>query len=63
VAYLRVSRVMGREGEGYISPEVQQESIERCATYAGAEVVEVCSDEEVRWRHEGRRPARASRAR
>jgi len=27
--YIRVSRRMGREGPGYISPDVQRESIQR----------------------------------
>ncbi len=47
VAYVRVSRVMGREGEGYISPAVQEEGIRRWAQYAGAEVVAVLLDEDV----------------
>lgn len=33
--YIRVSRVMGREGDSYISPTVQREQIEKWATYKG----------------------------
>jgi site-specific DNA recombinase len=33
--YMRVSRRMGREGPGYISPDVQREAIERWAEYKG----------------------------
>jgi len=47
VAYVRVSRVMGREGEGYISPALEEESIRRWAQYAGADVVAVQVDEDV----------------
>lgn len=37
--YIRVSRIGGREGEGYISPDVQREAIERYAEELGGEVV------------------------
>ncbi|HEX5955690.1 MAG TPA: recombinase family protein, partial [Solirubrobacterales bacterium] len=37
--YLRVSRVGGRDGEGYISPEVQREAIEGYAQDLGGEIV------------------------
>jgi site-specific DNA recombinase len=37
--YVRVSRIGGREGEGYISPDVQREAIESYADELGGEVV------------------------
>ena len=37
--YVRVSRVGGREGEGYISPTVQRESIEGYARDLEGEIV------------------------
>lgn len=37
--YIRVSRLLGREGEGYIAPKVQQEAIERYAANLGGEIV------------------------
>jgi site-specific DNA recombinase len=37
--YIRVSRVGGREGEGYISPPVQREAIEAYAGDLGGEIV------------------------
>jgi len=37
--YVRVSRVGGREGEGYISPAVQREAIESYAKELGGEIV------------------------
>ena len=36
--YVRVSRRMGREGPGYISPEVQREAIQRWADYRGVTI-------------------------
>jgi DNA invertase Pin-like site-specific DNA recombinase len=39
VAYGRVSRVQGREGDSYASPEIQEQAIRRWAEYHGAEVV------------------------
>ncbi len=36
--YIRVSRVGGREGEGYISPDVQRESIEAYASELGGSI-------------------------
>lgn len=45
-AYVRVSRIGGRKGEGYISPEVQREAIERRARELGAEVDEVHDDQD-----------------
>jgi DNA invertase Pin-like site-specific DNA recombinase len=38
-AYVRVSRVAGREGDSFISPDVQRESIESLARHEGPEVV------------------------
>jgi DNA invertase Pin-like site-specific DNA recombinase len=37
-AYMRVSRVMGREGASYMSPDQQREAIERWAGYRDADV-------------------------
>src|SRR5215207_8594490 len=37
--YVRVSRVGGRQGEGYISPAVQRESISSYATELGGDIV------------------------
>jgi hypothetical protein len=37
--YVRVSKVGGREGEGFISPEDQERAIREWATNAGVEVV------------------------
>jgi site-specific DNA recombinase len=45
-AYVRVSRVGGREGPGYISPTVQREAIERWAEYKQIEIVEWHTDED-----------------
>ena len=36
--YIRVSRRMGRDGPGYISPAVQREAIQRWADYRGVSV-------------------------
>jgi site-specific DNA recombinase len=47
IAYVRVSRVMGREGDSYQSPAVQEETIRRWAEHARAEVVAVITDEDV----------------
>lgn len=44
--YVRVSRVGGREGEGYISPDVQREAIESYAAELGGEVAAWHSDED-----------------
>jgi site-specific DNA recombinase len=44
--YIRVSRRMGREGPGYISPDVQREAITRWATYKGVDVSEWHVDED-----------------
>ena len=44
--YVRVSRVGGREGEGYISPDVQREAIEAYAGELGGEIVAWHQDED-----------------
>ncbi len=44
--YVRVSRRLGREGPGYISPDVQRESIQRWADYRGVEIAEWHFDED-----------------
>src|SRR5689334_23230232 len=40
IAYVRVSRVAGRDGDSFISPTLQRESIEGLAAREGFEVVE-----------------------
>jgi DNA invertase Pin-like site-specific DNA recombinase len=44
--YIRVSRRMGREGPGYISPDVQREAIQRWADYRGVTISEWHVDED-----------------
>src|SRR3954470_16005817 len=44
--YIRVSRRLGREGPGYISPKVQREAIERWAEYKGIRIAEWHDDED-----------------
>jgi site-specific DNA recombinase len=44
--YIRVSRRMGREGPGYISPDVQREAIQRWADYKDVEIVAWHVDED-----------------
>jgi len=44
--YVRVSAVMGRSGDAYISPDVQRESIQRWADYKGVEIAEWHVDED-----------------
>lgn len=44
--YIRVSRRMGREGPGYISPKVQREAIERWADYKGVTIAQWHVDED-----------------
>lgn len=44
--YVRVSKRMGREGPGYISPKVQREAIERWADYRGIKIVKWHIDED-----------------
>lgn len=44
--YIRVSRIGGRQGEGYISPEVQREAIERYADEIGGEIVNWSDDQD-----------------
>ncbi len=38
--YVRVSRVGGREGDSFVSPQLQRERIEAAARNAGAEIIE-----------------------
>jgi site-specific DNA recombinase len=45
--YIRISRVGGRAGESFISPDVQRETIERLATFHGLEVGEVVQELDV----------------
>ena len=44
--YIRVSRRMGRKGEGYISPTIQREAIQRWATYRNITIAEWHIDED-----------------
>lgn len=44
--YIRVSRRLGREGPGYISPKVQREAIERWAEYKGVRIAQWHVDED-----------------
>ena len=44
--YVRVSRRLGREGPGYISPRVQREAIERWAEYKGVTIAAWHVDED-----------------
>src|SRR5436190_10912092 len=44
--YVRVSRVGGRQGEGYISPSVQREAIGKYAAELGGEIVAWHQDED-----------------
>jgi site-specific DNA recombinase len=44
IGYIRVSRVAGREGERFISPDVQRERIEAQATASGHAIVEWFED-------------------
>lgn len=45
-AYIRVSRVLGRSGESYISPSVQRDAIQRWADYKHIEIGEWHVDED-----------------
>jgi site-specific DNA recombinase len=42
--YVRVSRVAGRKGDGFISPKVQRERIEAVAAAGGHTIVEIVED-------------------
>lgn len=42
--YIRVSAVMGREGDSFMSPDVQREKIQAWADYRGFEIVEWYTD-------------------
>lgn len=46
LGYIRVSRIGGREGEGYISPAIQREAIEGYARELQGEVTDWLSDED-----------------
>lgn len=46
VLYIRVSRRMGREGPGYISPDVQRAAVKRWADYRGVDLVAEFFDED-----------------
>ncbi len=45
--YIRISRVGGRSGASFISPEVQRETIERLASYHGIELGEIVEELDV----------------
>jgi site-specific DNA recombinase len=45
--YVRVSRVMGREGDSYMSPAIQEADIRRWAEANGVAVAKVVTDEDV----------------
>src|SRR4051812_38495058 len=44
--YIRVSRRMGREGPGYISPRIQREAIERWSEYKSIHIAAWHVDED-----------------
>lgn len=44
IGYVRVSRVGGREGDSFLSPELQRESISRVCEREGLELVEVLEE-------------------
>jgi site-specific DNA recombinase len=44
IGYIRVSRVAGREGDSFISPAVQRETIERHARGGGHQLIDVLRD-------------------
>lgn len=52
--YGRVSRRAGRSGEGYISPKVQREGVERWANAYGAQIIEWHFDEDKTGRNQNR---------
>jgi DNA invertase Pin-like site-specific DNA recombinase len=41
IGYVRVSRVGGREGDSFLSPDQQRQSIERVSQREGLELVDV----------------------
>src|SRR4051794_14496341 len=45
--YVRVSRRGGRQGDGYISPDVQEQNIRRWAADHGVEIGEIVKEEDV----------------
>lgn len=46
VGYVRVSRIGGRSGDGYISPSVQREAIEAYAAELGGRIVHFADDQD-----------------
>jgi len=46
IGYVRVSRIGGREGEGYISPSVQRDAINAYAAEMGEEIVRFADDQD-----------------
>lgn len=44
--YIRASRVAGREGSAYISPDVQREAVQRWANYRGVTIANWEVDED-----------------
>lgn len=61
--YIRVSRRMGREGPGYISPHVQREAIQRWADYRGVSIAAWHEDEDASGGSQDRPGLRAAMAR
>jgi DNA invertase Pin-like site-specific DNA recombinase len=45
--YIRVSRVMGREGDSYMSPSIQEDDIKRWAEARGVSLGKIAKDEDV----------------
>lgn len=46
IGYIRVSRIGGRSGEGYISPDVQRSAIEGYASELGQEILRFADDQD-----------------
>jgi hypothetical protein len=44
IGYVRVSRVGGREGDSFLSPALQRQSIERVCQREGLELVDVVEE-------------------
>jgi DNA invertase Pin-like site-specific DNA recombinase len=61
--YIRVSRRLGREGPGYISPDVQRDAIQRWADYRGVTVAAWHFDEDESGGTQARPGLRAAMAR
>jgi site-specific DNA recombinase len=45
--YIRISRTGGREGESFLSPEIQRDSIARLANAKGIEIAEIVEERDV----------------